>query len=309
MPHSQKLTELKEFKWALWGPLGAAVIVAIIITVADYLSPESLQFCLTSECFNDAIKRHKFSLGVAALVFPLVALVAAYHRSVQTAAQIKRADSQLVIANKQIDLVSSKNNFENYLKHKEMFKNALIGLDSKREGYFFDHEKLYSVIFKNNNALSFDPYVRSTDFDKSIIKNLGDIFHDINKEVENRSFNSYFLLLNSCLELDEISSEYSNKVPNSIHDVIVNGYSLSNVIARTHVMFTILIQFSSLKKVKWGTDVYNLTNVSSFDFGTLRIHDEKLNKSVKYEGLALFKKLEKEYKKSGLRLRYFDEIF
>lgn len=94
MPHSQKLTELKEFKWALWGPLGAAVIVAMFITVADYLSPESLQFCITSECINDAIKRHKLSLGIAALVFPLVALVASNHRSIQTVAQIKATEQK-----------------------------------------------------------------------------------------------------------------------------------------------------------------------------------------------------------------------
>lgn len=53
----------------------------------------------------------KLPITIAALAFPLAALVASHHRSVQTAAQIERTDY--------------KNAFENNIKHRELF-NALL---------------------------------------------------------------------------------------------------------------------------------------------------------------------------------------
>lgn len=102
MAHNKTLTELKWFKWALWGPIGVAVVVAIVIA---YFTSEDLQVCFTSTCVNEAISRLKLPIAIASLAFPLVALVASRHRIAQTA--------------RQIEVMETKNFFENTLKHHE----------------------------------------------------------------------------------------------------------------------------------------------------------------------------------------------
>lgn len=78
----------------------------------------------------------KLPLLIAALSFPLVALVSSIHRSAQT--------------HKQIALAIEQNLFSNYLKHKEEFSKMLAGLQDVHGVIFKSPASLYRKIFPNN---------------------------------------------------------------------------------------------------------------------------------------------------------------
>ncbi|ADZ92899.1 hypothetical protein [Marinomonas mediterranea] len=150
MAHDKTLTELKWFKWALWGPIGTGVLVATAIGIADFTN-EDLRVCFTSACVNDAIGRLKFPLAIASLAFPLVALVASHHRSVQTAAQISRSD-------KQIEATDKKNSFENCIKHRGIFMDFLSDIEKREKIKFISKEHIYTDIFAQNDYTYFSYY-------------------------------------------------------------------------------------------------------------------------------------------------------
>ena len=313
MPHSQKLTDLKEFKLALWGPLGAAVIVAIIITVADYLSTESLQFCLTSECFNDAINRHKFSLGVAALVFPLVALVAAYHRSVQAAAQISRADAQLIIANKQIEMTSSKNNFENYIKHKDEFRSKIEKFVVKN--YFIDinFDKLYSAIFYQNSSNLFEPYFVITNSDKFILNKIFKKLVEMNCLQKKVSYLNYLRIINLYLDIENDCSGFIKVQGYDLETLILRHDWLSEFVNKFNYIYDEIYQFSSNEKREFETENSIYFNFKKFE--ELAV-DENVKSGLtgvygskdRHFGDNFLIKLQEVYKANNLQLEHLNNF-
>ncbi|WP_111638280.1 hypothetical protein [Marinomonas shanghaiensis] len=150
MANNKTLTEHKWFKWALWGPIATAVFFIVIIVIWDN-SQQSLDWGLSSAHINDAIGRLKLPLAIASLAFPLVALVASHHRSVQTAAQIMRTD-------RQIQATEQKNAFENNIKHRETFKELLEKEEKLWRIKFHDANKLYENIFSQNDFRYFGFY-------------------------------------------------------------------------------------------------------------------------------------------------------
>ncbi|EAQ65019.1 hypothetical protein MED121_09875 [Marinomonas sp. MED121] len=301
MPHSQKLTELKEFKWALWGPLGAAFIVAIVITSADYYSPESLQLFLTSECFNDAIKRHKFSLGVAALVFPLVALVASNHRSIQTVAQIQATEQ--------------KNSFENHIKHKEVFKSKIETL-SKKYGYEkVDVEELYKAIFVKNSASYFEPYVDINH--KTLLNYLDECFINISFSQKENTHLSYLYFLESIFEINKLLSPYYED----------SDYRLTNIVldlgvSKLYLSFSLDLynEISSFAFNKKSSLRFNKGNksfiVEIYNFETLAFDEDQGEEDNEDWGEKTYKfgyefraYLSSEYNNQKLNLKNIDEYF
>lgn len=281
MPHSQKLTELKEFKWALWGPLGAAVIVAIVITVADYLSPESIRFCLTSECFNDAIKRHKFSLGVAALVFPLVALVAAYHRSVQTIAQIERTEKQIKIA-------ESKNSFDNYFKHQEHFSSFVESI-TKRDLCTIEMsstKELYKNIFIKNSVNNFEPF----EHDKSILSTAVIFLQDLDDTLcidcfgddDARECYSVLQGLLFLLNINKVNIQYESKTISLDVGVLIDTEIEFGIINFVLEIRSCLIGFIS--------DIYSFssnTKFNNFEFSVGKSFDKYIDWSSNHQILLI----------------------
>jgi hypothetical protein len=85
----KKLTELNSFKKAIYLPLVASVVVAIII----YRNSNLILDC-SFNGFNQLLIIYKVPLGILALAFPFVAIVASNHRSVQSKAQINLALNQ-----------------------------------------------------------------------------------------------------------------------------------------------------------------------------------------------------------------------
>ena len=162
MSHEKTLYELSSFKWAVFTPLVIGLIFVIIIACHDFFLVESMTWCWTSDCFNDAVTRLKVPIAIVALIFPAVALVASQHRSSQTVEQIKRTD-------KQIEQTQLKNSFENCVKHRELFFSYLEEQEKALGIKFTEKQFLYESIFRENDFIHFVYYADEMALNKELV--------------------------------------------------------------------------------------------------------------------------------------------
>jgi hypothetical protein len=146
MNNEKSLFEIKEFWTALMTPIVLGMIFASIIVVNS-----DLAWDLSYRGVNKFVDVFKFPLGVLAITFPLVALVATNHRSKQSAAQIEQGRGQ--------------NIFSNFYKHKESFHNMTERLEKKYDITFYEPDLLYSKIFPKNSPASFTYNKNSEELD------------------------------------------------------------------------------------------------------------------------------------------------
>ncbi|WP_404466222.1 hypothetical protein LG331_08015 [Vreelandella aquamarina] len=86
---------------------------------------------------NGLLEVFKVPLGILALLFPVVALVSASHRSEQT--------------KKQIIISESQNSFANYYKHVEEFEKITLLLEKRFNLEYINHRELYFILFPLNS--------------------------------------------------------------------------------------------------------------------------------------------------------------
>lgn len=94
----------------LWIVVGIHAAIALV-TAFFIIYNSELQPSYTYVGLNNALNIFKIPLGVLALIIPIVALLAANHRSEQTKEQMR--------------LASANNNFSNFYKHTEEFESYL----------------------------------------------------------------------------------------------------------------------------------------------------------------------------------------
>ncbi|WP_311064063.1 hypothetical protein [Halomonas sp. DWK9] len=129
---NKSLFQLKRFRWAV-----------IIILLAAFFSwgyiywTSELKYVPGYEGVNGFLVIFKLPLGILALLFPAIALVAASHRSEQTKRQIVISESQ--------------NNFANYYKHLEEFEKLVELLIVKFSLSHLNYRELYRTLFPNNS--------------------------------------------------------------------------------------------------------------------------------------------------------------
>lgn len=75
--------------------------------------------CYSASCFNEAVTIFKVPLGILSLLIPIIAVLAANHRSEQT--------------KKQIEISKEQNNFTNYYKHLEEFEKYYEKFEKSRK--------------------------------------------------------------------------------------------------------------------------------------------------------------------------------
>lgn len=169
MKNEINLFRLTEFWISILFPLFLSLVFGSII----YLSSD-LQLDTSYIGFNTFIEIFRVPLGILALIFPLVALVASNHRSRQSAAQIELGRSQ--------------NTFANFHKHKEAFHQMIERLENKYGITFFDPDSLYSCIFPNNspNSMSYSVNVNKDGYISKVRESLVKLL----EESTNISFSS-----------------------------------------------------------------------------------------------------------------------
>lgn len=119
-----------------WAALTVPIALGAGLAGLISFSSENMSLCFTSQCVQTFYNDYKFPIAIMGVSLPLVAMVAAIHRSVEASKQIDMAIRQYgeAIAN---------NRFGNYLKHREGFDKLIDAYCARR--YFNDDCKVYVI--------------------------------------------------------------------------------------------------------------------------------------------------------------------
>lgn len=177
-PHTSFI-DLPIFRKTIALSLLLTAIVCVLITINSKLESN-----FTFEGFNQALTIFKFPLGILAITIPIIALLAANHRSEQTKEQMR--------------LAAENNNFSNYFKHFSEFQSY----SEKRK------KPTKSVIITNTRNLHIKLFPESKNgiyqASKQIIAELDDILTLYLAMIENTSaLNATYNTLNSSNEISD----------------------------------------------------------------------------------------------------------
>lgn len=115
------LAKTKIFWCALLVPILMGGLLGILVGYNSQVG----KLCFSSECVQNFFTVFKFPVAIMGLSLPLVAMVAAIHRSIEASAQIE-------VATKQFGEAIANNRFGNYLKHREGFEKLIDGYCARR---------------------------------------------------------------------------------------------------------------------------------------------------------------------------------
>ncbi|ELI1839073.1 hypothetical protein RQV73_001740 [Vibrio fluvialis] len=125
----KSLIELKILWFVVGGFICFATVVALIVGMNSQITPD-----YSYAGFNHALVVFRVPLAILALIIPIVALLAANHRSEQTKEQIRVANEQ--------------NSFSNYYKHIEEFEKYLNKIWNSKL-HTSSPRKMHKVLFPN----------------------------------------------------------------------------------------------------------------------------------------------------------------
>ena len=163
---TRRLSQLLLFWSAIIVPFVFAVSIGIYIWLTS-----DLQYLKGYEGVNNLLSAYSIPLSVLALIFPLVAIIATYHRSSQ--AQI------------QIELLQRQNSFANFYKHKDEFEKLVSALEEQHNIIFYDKEEIYRLLFPKNSPAYFDPKYQPRTSDKHFLSVVIDDFLKIRIKIAN----------------------------------------------------------------------------------------------------------------------------
>lgn len=143
--------------------IGTMLLTSIFIALIIY-NQSRLEFRFDYEGFNNLLNIFKVPLGFSALIIPIVALLAANHRSEQT--------------KKQIEVTNKQNCFSNYYKHLEEFEKYFKKYEGKDEYMSkLDSRHMHGLIFP-----------RSLEGDLTLSDNYLNVFDFIYDKLEELSY-------------------------------------------------------------------------------------------------------------------------
>jgi len=121
-------------------------IVALLVS-AFIASNMPLILDLSGDGFNYAVAQFKVPIGILTVSIPLLALLAANHRSEQTKKQMMLTLSQIERTDFQIKIVQGQNTFSNYFKHFEEFDKRFKGKVGDTEMHVRSPHRLHHFLF------------------------------------------------------------------------------------------------------------------------------------------------------------------
>ncbi len=167
------------------------IITALIISILIFLN-ENITFTPNAQGFTDLINTFKVPLVILSLLIPILGIMAAHHRSIQSAEQIRIIEEQRI--------------FSNYFKHYEMFGKHLDNIENIS---FYSKTSLHELFYPHSKAgnLSIDINLKDTvdDLIKETIANLKQL--NINEDPSQRSFFTAFEKVESNLQkIEEVTN-------------------------------------------------------------------------------------------------------
>ena len=140
--------------WLFWVALTVPLLLGATLGVLISISTNSNELCFKPDCVERFFYIFKFPIAIAGLSLPLIAMVAAIHRSNEASLQIKISSSQYEEAIKN-------NRFGNYLKHRESFDKLIDGHCSathygEKCKIIVRKQELYSSLFPDSGPSNLD---------------------------------------------------------------------------------------------------------------------------------------------------------
>lgn len=184
--------------------IGAVIFFSILSAIIIILN-DDLIWSFTSNGFNTLLVIFRLPLGLLATAIPIVALLAANHRSEQTKEQIK--------------VTTAQNNFSNYYKHLEEFTNySKTNFEGKnnlnirymhKKIYPFSHEGNYSICNKLIELFKFASQLPQEIYDKYP--------NNLNENMEESDYQQYNNLIHQlALYLNSDSKKHSPNLLNLV---------------------------------------------------------------------------------------------
>lgn len=167
----------------VWGAISALLAFSTVIGLVIIFNT-SLLWDLSANGFNHFIFVFRFPLGILAMIIPIVALLAANHRSEQTKEQIKATGLQ--------------NNFSNYYKHLEEFvKYSQANLkDIKDLDFRLIHKKIYPNSQEGDYEICRELF-QALESSSTLISEISDNYpKDFNEGIPESDYEKYIGLVN-----------------------------------------------------------------------------------------------------------------
>lgn len=158
------------------------LLVMSISSASVIVANSDLEVDLSYSGFNYFISVFRFPLAISALIIPIVALLAANHRSEQTKEQIRVTNSQNV--------------FSNYYKHIEEFTKYLGVRVEKSVDLRFAHNNLYPNASHGDYNISPKVMVLLSDLDSVVEEVIKHYPTDINMSLDVDLMKKYYAIIN-----------------------------------------------------------------------------------------------------------------
>lgn len=184
---------------------GAIIFLAVLALVASiFIISNTRLICDPSaKGFNNFLSLFRFPLGMLGMIIPIVALLAANHRSEQTKEQIRVTGLQ--------------NNFSNYYKHMEEFckyfeSRNKPGIHSLNTRYI--HGKIYPKLQQTGDFSICNELLRLIESVSQIPTRIHEKYpHDLNEEIDDKDKYKYIELITSLTSyLDPDVEKYKRKL-------------------------------------------------------------------------------------------------
>lgn len=253
----------------------ALVIIHTTIAISASITivkNSNLHFELSYSGFNFFIEAFRLPLAILALIIPTVALLASNHRSVQTAAQIKAANSQ--------------NTFSNHYKHLEEFEKYCKDVFEEANG-ISKPRILHKLIYPNSKHGSF---LVSEKYIESIEIYIGRII-EIWKELQHLEISEalpLFIEIKDLIKKFDKDNHLKPKLSTTSNRLALGGLELS--VPNGDARYFYLTPISQLRKLHLAMqfDSYNIQtkNISIFlNIDTAKIPPAPLQTLANYKPL------------------------
>lgn len=198
-----------------WVALLTPIFIGGALASFIALNEQELSWCLTSKCVQYFFEIYKFPIAIAGVSLPLVAMVAAIHRSSEAYLQIKNSQ-------RQFEEAVSNNRFGNHLKHREGFEKLLTSYVDIENGDFdrrlhISLTRLYSYVYPDSGFKGSD-WVGQYDVDiMDKMKNCHCVLvEEVKKDSGDLDFERFIISLNDLVRL--LRMGYSTRKYLVFHD-------------------------------------------------------------------------------------------
>ncbi|WP_441258187.1 hypothetical protein ACS18Q_18515 [Vibrio sp. Vf1514] len=241
--------------------IGTMLLTSILIALIIY-TQTGLEFRFDYEGFNNLLNIFKVPLGFSALIIPIVALLAANHRSEQTKKQIEVTNKQNCFSNHYKHLEE----FEKYFKKYEKVDECMSTLDSRHMHGLIFPKSLEGELTISDNYLNVFDFIYDTleklsysCRNKTLINH-----HELNKEISSFLAEKGFRNLGNSAELSIYDLEHEFKLYVDNHkenDLSIHIFNFNCCVSYIELLRGVIISLNILCRFDTSFEKYQWTEI------------------------------------------------